>query len=237
MVDDIKESVGGKNFPIIAIGFVIILVFMMAKNNNSESNQSVSTAYASYPDSVTNADVIISTIQNSINYSQSEIQDDITDLSNTIQEGFESQKDLTNKIGTDILGSISDSKNAILSEENKNTNMILSGVESVSKSQKNLENVVYSQSEKILDSTKNLSNDISNLSGLTYTAIKEQKEFFEKSDYTGDSLVEALKELGNSSYTFRKELAKANDIPAYIGSETQNNVLLGKFKNGTLIIP
>lgn len=58
--------------------------------------------------------------------------------------------------------------------------------------------------------------------------------------YTGksNSLVDALKSLKiDSSFTFRKKLAKANGVKLYIGTAKQNTTLLTKLKRGMLIKP
>lgn len=53
--------------------------------------------------------------------------------------------------------------------------------------------------------------------------------------YQGDSLVEALKEIGvDSSYEYRKTLAKLNNIENYEGNANQNNELLRLLKRGIL---
>lgn len=58
--------------------------------------------------------------------------------------------------------------------------------------------------------------------------------------YTGKStsLVDALKSIGaTSTYAYRKKIAKANGIKAYIGTASQNTKLLNLLKKGKLIKP
>ncbi len=55
--------------------------------------------------------------------------------------------------------------------------------------------------------------------------------------YTGSStsIVDALKSLNvNSSFTHRKKIAEANGIKNYIGTPSQNKVMLDKLKKGIL---
>lgn len=62
--------------------------------------------------------------------------------------------------------------------------------------------------------------------------------YFKK--YTGKSVsfVDALKAIGiNSSFSYRKKIAKANGIKVYIGSAAQNTKLLNLLKAGKLIKP
>ena len=71
---------------------------------------------------------------------------------------------------------------------------------------------------------------------------KEERGLFMKDDYLsnrsykGHSIVEALNQINvDSSYTYRKKLAKANGIDNYTGTTTQNIRLLNLLKNGKLI--
>lgn len=70
-------------------------------------------------------------------------------------------------------------------------------------------------------------------------AVKESKTIFFDA-YTGksSSIVDALNAMGeSSSYTKRKEIAKANGISNYTGAAKQNSEMLKKLKAGTLIKP
>ena len=63
-------------------------------------------------------------------------------------------------------------------------------------------------------------------------------KYFKK--YTGksSSIVEALTSIGaSSSFSYRKKIANANGIKAYIGTATQNTKLLTLLKQGKLITP
>lgn len=63
-------------------------------------------------------------------------------------------------------------------------------------------------------------------------------KYFKK--YTGESksLVDALKSIGaTNTYAYRKKIAKANGIKAYIGTASQNTKLLTLLKKGKLIKP
>lgn len=73
----------------------------------------------------------------------------------------------------------------------------------------------------------------------TSTASSTNKNPYYKR-YTGDSnsLVDALKAINvDASFAYRKKIAKANGISAYIGTAKQNTTLLVKLKAGTLIKP
>lgn len=65
-----------------------------------------------------------------------------------------------------------------------------------------------------------------------------KKQYYKR--YTGDSIsiVDSLKAINvDSSFSYRKKIAKANGISAYLGTPTQNTKLLVKLKAGTLIKP
>ena len=62
--------------------------------------------------------------------------------------------------------------------------------------------------------------------------------YFNKCNAKHTSIVNALKSLGfNSSFSYRKQIAAANGIKAYIGTSKQNTTLLSLLKQGKLIKP
>lgn len=62
--------------------------------------------------------------------------------------------------------------------------------------------------------------------------------YFRRYTGTSASIVDALDEIEQpSSYNYRKQIAKANDINKYLGLPAQNRTLLMKLKTGTLIRP
>lgn len=73
------------------------------------------------------------------------------------------------------------------------------------------------------------------LNDITYEAAKE---YFKKYTGTTGSIVNALASIGaETSFAYRKTIAKANGITGYIGTASQNTTLLQKLKKGTLIKP
>lgn len=63
-------------------------------------------------------------------------------------------------------------------------------------------------------------------------------QYFPTSNYTGLSIVDALKSIGvDSSKTYRTKIATANGIAGYRGTVTQNSQLLKLFKQGLLLRP
>lgn len=67
---------------------------------------------------------------------------------------------------------------------------------------------------------------------------KQTVKYFAKTAYTGVSLVEGLRSIGEqNTFTYRMKIAKANGIKNYIGTAAQNTELLCKLKRGELIKP
>ena len=81
IVEDVKDFVGDKGFYLLLAGAGVLFMISLAKQNSYDNDTTLvsATGYTSYPDAETNADVIISTLQDSIEYSEK----NITDNSNT----------------------------------------------------------------------------------------------------------------------------------------------------------
>jgi len=63
----------------------------------------------------------------------------------------------------------------------------------------------------------------------------EEERYLENKTYKGTSIVDALNEINiDSSYTYRSELAKINNIDNYKGTAEQNTRLLNLLKEGKL---
>ena len=82
--------------------------------------------------------------------------------------------------------------------------------------------------------------DISSISGIpNKIGIYDdgyRNEYLENSSYKGNSIVDALKEIGvDSSFNNREKIAFRNGISNYTGTGTQNTKLLNLLKMGKLI--
>ena len=63
----------------------------------------------------------------------------------------------------------------------------------------------------------------------------DSTEYYEKSDYDGKSIIDALKSIGeDSSKANRAKIALANGIENYSGKASENTKLLKLFKEGKL---
>ena len=67
---------------------------------------------------------------------------------------------------------------------------------------------------------------------------EKEEKYFLKCKYNGFSIVDGLKSIGaNSSFEYRKKIAKANDIRDYRGTAFQNLKMLSLLKQGKLLKP
>lgn len=110
VTDDIKQIVGGKGLWIVGGVFALLFIVSLTvqnkgSNEDTESNVSLQGAYSSYPDMVTNADVVISTLQDSIDFqtehfdkaiekSYEEMDNRILQQSNFLTDSFNAQNKL-----------------------------------------------------------------------------------------------------------------------------------------------
>lgn len=67
---------------------------------------------------------------------------------------------------------------------------------------------------------------------------EKEEKYFLKCKYNGFSIVDGLKSIGaNSSFEYRKKIAKANNIKDYRGTAFQNLKMLSLLKQGKLLKP
>lgn len=122
--EDIKDKVGD-NWFYIGLGVLALLFIFLASRGDEEDGNTMKavTGITSYPDAVTNADEIIGTLQDSLDYSEGVIIDRIETLDKDIEnnftvnngyivEGFENMKDMIQQEFDDLQGDISDSRNS-----------------------------------------------------------------------------------------------------------------------------
>ena len=101
--DGAEKTLGKNGFLYICIGIgVIFLIAYLSQDKQESASYTTATSYSSYPDAVTNANVIIDTLQDSIAYSEDNIkeyvQDSLEATNNYVLEGFEKQQELANTI-------------------------------------------------------------------------------------------------------------------------------------------
>ena len=73
--DEVKDAVGDKGFIVIIAGLAGLFIYLATKGGSSETaTTGTMVAYSSYPDATTNANVIIDSLQNSIDASTQDVQ-------------------------------------------------------------------------------------------------------------------------------------------------------------------
>ena len=189
VVEDVKNKLGDKGFLILIGGIVLVFLYNLSKSS-STSDTTSTMVYASYPDSTTNADVIISTLQDNIEYAQNEVLDAITETNKNISYGFEetngyissgiaSNAELSNKIDA-VSGAISSKIDTVSGAISSGFSGVNSAISSVS-ANIDAQNVTLSAIQSKVEqsnttSTATLVNDATvnrhdSVSGLTDTSI------------------------------------------------------------------
>ena len=100
--EGIREKIGDKGFFIFIAGAVLFGLYNLSKgSNNSGDELTPVTGVYSYPDVVTNANVVIDTLQDSLQYTEDRIIESIdtttSDLGVQIGDNFEATNDYINK--------------------------------------------------------------------------------------------------------------------------------------------
>ena len=225
--DDIKDSIGAKPFYILVGVAVVFGLYNLVKGSGeSQSTDELVavTSVSSYPDAVTNANVIIDSLQNSIDYSENVIVEEIQGLEETVTENFEATNDYIN-----------DGFNAQLEMTDKITSDLESSVTEIKDMQASLDKAVNSIKNEMNGKTpakpvSNTLNKTSSGTGVSYYTYKAKKGL-----NTSTSIVDALKSIGvDSSMSNRSKIAKANGISNYKGTAEQNIKMLSLLKSGKL---
>ena len=244
--DDLKDGLGKKGFLIFIAVAVIFGLYNLFKGSGSSDGDLVPvTSVTSYPDAVTNANVIIDSIQNSIDYSEGVILENIQGLGSTIdttlQENFQATNDYINaglNSQEKLFNENMDEIHGIL--EGLTTNKGSSGSSSSGSSS--------SGSTTVTKPVEDIKNDLNNQtttkpSTSTTTTTKPATSTASYYTYTtksglntSTSIVDALKATGaDSSFSNRAQIYYANGgTGTYTGSASQNVSMLNKLKAGTL---
>lgn len=237
--DDIKSTIGDKGFLILMGCAVAFGLYNLLKGSEGSSGSEVVTvqSVASYPDSVTNADVIISTLQDSIEYSEYEIKEEIQGLGTELNEYLEQNFEATN----DFINTGFESQEILM---NQNFGEILGGIDGLEKDysslKSNVDTIKKQLNNKTVSTNTSTSKPKNNTSKTPNTSTQKTTSYYtyktKKGLNTNTSIVDALKAIGvDSSMSNREKIASANGIKNYTGSYSQNVSLLSKLKQGKLI--
>lgn len=219
--DDIRDSIGDKGFYIFIALAAAFGLYNLAKGSQANSAELTPvTSVSSYPDAVTNANVIIDTLQKSIDYSEGEIKEEIQGLGSGLDELINLNFEATN----DYINRGFESQEKLL---NENFDTINGGLEDMQTDFKGL-NSVINEMKTTLNKKQTTTKVVS-----TPAAPAQSSSGVKLNVNT--SIVDNLKSKGiDSSFENRAKIAAANGITNYTGSYAQNVALLNKSKAGTL---
>ena len=265
VIDDVQEVVKDNKGLVIGGVAVIVLIVLLTKNNGGNSSDSeeyqLATSYSSYPDAVTNANTIIDSLQGSIDASDLDMKefmsDNFTVAKDYMTEGLEKVVENNNKLQDTTIQSTDTIRNDIGAVSTKVDNVqnyltttVTPKVDTVQKTVSTVNNTVNTVKNTVTNTAKSVKKVESNTNKIkkavstakpkataktTPKTTRKKTNTIKKTNYKGDSIVDGLKSVGvNSSYDNRKKIAKANGIKNYTGTAKQNTELLNKLKKGTL---
>ena len=125
VLQDVKKATGDKGFFILGAVVVGIFIYNLTRKDTSATDSELvpPTGYVGYPSVENNANVILDSIEKSIDYAQGEIQGSIKDsqeemksylnenfsaTNDYINKGLEKQKDLLNINHSQLTGQLND---------------------------------------------------------------------------------------------------------------------------------
>ena len=258
VIEDVTEVVkDNKGLVIGGIG-VILFIVLLTKNksgsNSTSEDYQLATSYSSYPDAVTNANTIIDSLQGSINASDMDIKefmsDNFTVAKDYMSEGIDKVIENNNKLQDTTIQSTDTIRNDINTVNTKVDNVqnyltttVTPKVDTVQTTVNTVKNSVNSTAKtvkKVESNTNKIKKAVAPAkpkatAKTTPKTTAKSSNTIKKTNYKGNSIVDGLKSAGvNSSYDNRKKIAQANGIKNYTGTTKQNTELLNKLKKGTL---
>ena len=251
VISDVKKTLGNKGFLILAGCLLLFGIYNYVRQSKEEQFEAVQletpVGYTSYPDAVTNANVIISTLQDSLDYDQIEdmerfdsleemLSDNFTATNDYINEGFDSMKELDKINHQEIMGSLGTIGSNVSSIKTD-----VSGIKTDVSGIKTDVSGIKTDVSGIKDKTNNIYDKINtpppSNGGGGGGGGGGRSNNFSATPYGGVSIVDGLKaigEYGASSYSERKKIAAANGIRNYRGTAAQNTQMLNMLKSGNL---
>lgn len=262
----VGKELGGKlskNSVPLALGIGgVILVFALSASKNQSVEMVTPTGYTSYPDAVTNANVIIGEVNSNtrtevdravdaIGAAQDSILDKVTDshdvligrfddTDNYIKDGMAEILDKTQQNHDTVMGAITDSKGEIIGQ-------ITTSEQNIVANNNAQTDVINSNINNQLTVSLNKFQPISNLNpdkvvdavkNKVQNVFQDMTKYFSPLQKSHPNLAHALKARGLSySLNARKKIAAANGINNYTGTKKQDNKLLKLWSQGKLQKP
>ena len=259
VISGVKKTLGNNEFLILAGCLLLFGIYNYVRQSKEEQSEAVQmetpVGYTSYPDAVTNANVIISTLQDSLDYDQIEdmerfdsleemLSDNFTATNDYINEGFDSMKKMDKINHQEIMGSLGTLGTNVSSIKTDVSGIKsdVSGIKTDVSGIKTDVSGIKTDVSGIKDKTNNIYDKIntpppSNDGGGGGGGGGGGSNNFSATPYGGVSIVDGLKaigEYGASSYSERKKIAAANGIRNYRGTAAQNTQMLNMLKSGNL---
>lgn len=186
VIEDVKDSVGDNGFMWLIVGIGALFVISLLKDSGTGTTYTAPTSYASYPDAVTNANVIIDTLQNNIEYSEQNIKEYIDDgltetnaninsqfeyINDYMNEGFAKQEELSNKIYDSTMNGFGEMNQQIVSVGNSVSSSFSSMSSTIGALQSQLDSVQSSVND--VTDTVNKIDKTTTATNTTTNAIKK----------------------------------------------------------------
>lgn len=226
LLNDIKDKVGEKGFYLIIFALVGVGIYLVMKGNN-DSDYYAPTGVTGYPDVGANADVVMDSINNTLEGALGEFGADVNSRFDYMESVFGEIDNNINASTGEIINNSNANTNAIISNSNQNKQDIISSVTEVTELVSKVENTENVTQSYVPESATVLKSTAPKTETIQYTTQSGLN--------TSTSIVDALKASGqDSSFAARSELAAVNGISNYTGSYDQNVTLLNKMKSGQL---
>ena len=232
VIDDVTEVVKDNKGLVIGGVAVIILIVLLSKNNTSNTDSEelqLATSYSSYPDAVTNANTIIDSLQGSIDASDLDIKEFMTDnftvAKDYMSEGLDRVIENNNKLQDTTIQSTDTIRNDIGAVSTKVDNVqnyltttVTPKVDTVQKTVSTVNNTVNTVKNTVTSTAKSVKKVESNTNKIkkavapakpkatakttpkTKSKTKSKKNnTIKKTNYKGNSIVDGLKSAGVNS--------------------------------------
>lgn len=235
VTDNVKKSFKGKGLYIVCGGFLLLfLISYISKSGTdteTEENVKLQSAYSSYPDVSTNADVVISSIQNAIDYQTEYQTSQFETATEYMQSAFERNQSFLESNNAAIMDGIEylqqtnkDTSSSIISAVNSSTNSILSAVEDNNTS-------LNSAIATVNDNINNLSTNVNNYADMQkdfntnlaegYSYLRStQEELVSSQSRLKDSIIK----IGENYYTLNDANARLANLIEDVKQNQQNTL-------------
>lgn len=235
-IEKVADNLKDNAVPLLlGVGGVCVLLSLLS-GKNKESELVPATGFISYPDAVTNANVIIGEVND---HTTAEVGN-LADQHESIMDTLLGQNEYFKESIENVLGKADTSTNEVLGSIDKvqtSVNNVQQSVDNVNKNVTTQSSIIQSAVNKVQETVKKATTTTKK--NTTTTAKKTSSGTYTYKTKSGlntsTSIVDALKATGvDSSMATRKKIAQANGISNYTGTASQNVALLNKLKAGTL---